>query len=96
MREKIKSYLGLAKKAGYLIVGSEKLDGYQKKLYLTLVDKNAGKTSKKIYQSLVERGVCGAEIENLSELVCIENCKLVGIKNLGLSEQIKKYLNQGE
>lgn len=96
MREKLKGLLNLAKKAGYLIIGSEKLSTYSKKMYFLLADKNAGKSTKKIFENFKNRGVLGAEIENLGELISVEKCMIIGIKNLGLSEQIKKYINQGE
>lgn len=96
MREKLKNYLNIANKAGYLIIGSDKLSNYSKKLYLVIIDKNAGKSSRKIFENLKNKGVLGAEIENLEELVSVEKCMIVALKNYGLSEQIKKYINQGE
>lgn len=91
-REKLASYLGIAMQAGYAIIGSDKLDGYDKKLYLVLIDTEAGKSSRKIYNKLIEAGVEGREIENLGSLNNKTN-KIIGIKNKGLSEEIKKYLN---
>ena len=90
--EKIKTYLGLARNGGYLVIGSDKLDGYQKKLYLILIDKLAGKSSNKIANKHRENGVEVFEIERLDELSNIKNCKILGIKNKGLSDEIKKYL----
>lgn len=90
--EEIKKYLGLAHNAGYLIIGSDKLDNYDKKMYLILIDKSAGKTSQKIANRFREKGIEVYEISNLSQLVLIENCKIVGIKNKGICEEIKKYL----
>ena len=95
-REKIKTYLGLANKAGYLIIGSDKLDKYNKKLYLVLIDSTAGKTSKKLIAKFENNGIFCKEIEDLQSLVDIDNCKIVGVKNHGLSEEIKKYLIEGE
>ena len=92
-REKIKAYLDIAAKAGYLIVGSDKLDGYNKKLYLVLIDASAAKSSQKVYEKLFGRGIDGAKLENLGELLTKPTCKIVGVKNHGLSEEIKKYLN---
>ena len=90
--EKIKNYLGLAKKAGYLVIGSDKLDGYKQKLYLILVDKTAGKSSLKIALRHKNDGVEVFEVENLDDLASIQNCKILGIKNNGISQEIKKYL----
>lgn len=92
--EEIKKYLGLAHNAGYLIIGGDKLDNYDKKMYLILVDISAGKTSKKIANRFKEKGVEVFEISNLSNYISIENCKILGIKNKGICEEIKKYLNK--
>lgn len=91
-REKLASYLGIAMQAGYAIIGSDKLDGYDKKLYLVLVDSDAGKTSRKVFDRLIQAGVEGYEVESLGSLNGKTN-KIIGIKNKGLSEEIKKYLN---
>ena len=90
--EKIKNYLGLAQNAGYLIIGSDKLDGYDKKLYLILIDKNAGNSSLKVAKRQQARGVEVHFVDELELLINIKNCKIVGIKNKGISEQIKKFL----
>ena len=87
-REKVKNYLNICRKAGYLIVGSDRLKSYNKKLYLILFDKNKSATIEKILDKFKDIEV--QEIENLGEIVSIDNCKIVGIKNLGLSEEIKK------
>lgn len=92
MENKAKSYLGQARNAGYLIIGSDKLDGYDKKLFLILIDKNAGKSSNKIALRHKENGVEVVFVDNLEELSSIKNCKILGIKNKGLSEEIKKNL----
>ncbi len=90
--EEIKKYLGLAHNAGYLIIGGDKLDNYDKKLYLVLIDREAGKTSQKIANRFRNRGIEVQEISNLQSYVLIDNCKIIGIKNKGISEEIKKYL----
>lgn len=91
-REKLASYLGIAMQAGYAIIGSDKLDGYDKKLYLVLIDTDAGKSSRKVYDRLIASGIEGRVVENLGALNNKTN-KIIGIKNKGLSEEIKKYLN---
>lgn len=91
-RDKLASYIGIALQAGYVIEGSDKLSDYDKKLYLVLIDPAAGKSSRKIYERLIERGIEGREVESLGELNQ-KTYKLIGIKNKGLSEEIKKYLD---
>ena len=84
-REKIKNYLGLSRKARYLIIGADNLKNYDKKLYLILKDSSSSKTIEKVSQKF--KDVETFEVDNLGNLVSIENCKIVGIKNLGLSEE---------
>ncbi len=91
-KDKLASYIGIALQAGYVIEGSDKLSGYDKKLYLVLIDTLAGKSSRKIYDRLVEKGIEGREVEGLGTLNQ-KTYKLIGIKNKGLSEEIKKYLD---
>ena len=91
--EKIKNYLGLARRGGYMIIGGDKLDNHKKKLYLILIDKTAGKTSFKIAERFRSDNVVVKQVNNLENLVEVPNCKIIGIKNKGLSEEIIKYLN---
>lgn len=91
-KDKLSSYIGIALQAGYVIQGSDKLSDYDKKLYLVLIDKSAGKNSRKVYNKLIERGIEGYEVEGLGECNN-KSYKLIAIKNKGLSEEIKKYLN---
>ncbi len=91
-QEKVKSYLGLARNGGYVILGSDKLKSYDKKLYLVLVDQTAGHNSKKIAEKISERNIPVRVIQNLEELSSIQNCKILGIKNKGFCEVILKNI----
>ena len=90
--DKLDSYISLAFKAGYVIAGSDELEKYDKKLYLVLLNKSAGKSARKIYDRLVAKGIEGREVDSLSA-VNGKEYKLIGIKNKGLSEQITKQIN---
>lgn len=90
-RIKAKGYLNISHKGGYLVIGSDKLDGYDKKLFLILIDEKAGKNSKKIGASF--KDVKLLEVDNLEELVSIRACKIVGVKNKQLSEKIIEALS---
>lgn len=92
-RLKIKGYINIAHKAGYLIFNGEKLDGYSKKLYLVLYDHDAGKNTLKIAERLKENYQV-LPIDNLEELTSVKNCKIVGIKNKNLSEVIQKLIEE--
>ena len=89
-REKVKNYLGICRKAGYIIIGSDNLKNYDKKMYLILADKNLSKTMIKIVERFPK--IETIYVEDLAELVGIENCKIIAIKNHGLVEEIKKYI----
>ena len=91
-RIKAKGYINIAHKAGYLIIGGDKLDGYKQKLYLVLIDKSAGKASQKIANRLKENNIEILWVENLPELCDIKTCKILGIKNKDLSVNIKNNL----
>lgn len=88
---KIQGFISIARKAGFVIIGKEKLATYTKKLYLLLIDKSAGNSLLREMKFLSEnRDIPLLEIENLAELVSIENCKAIGLKNKALSESIEK------
>lgn len=87
-REKIENYLNICRKAGYLIIGGEKLENYSKKLYLVIYDKNSQKNTMKIVEKFKIKQISVCEMENLGEILSIENCKIVGIKNKNLSDII--------
>ena len=91
---KIQGLISIARKAGFVIIGKEKLATYTKKLYLLLIDKSAGNSLLREMKFLSEnRDIPLLEIENLAELVSIENCKAIGLKNKALSESIEKCVN---
>lgn len=90
--EKVKNYLGICRKAGYLIIGGDNLKKYDKKMYLLLVDEKVSKTLQKIINKFEENKVECLRVENLSGLVDIENCKIVGVKNYGLAVEIIKNI----
>ncbi|MBQ8845390.1 MAG: hypothetical protein IJ008_05215 [Clostridia bacterium] len=96
-RIKLKGYIGIANKAGFLVIGGDNLEGYNKKLFLLLIDKNSGKNLKKItYNLKEEKNINIYELDNLNEIVGIENCKAIGIRNKGLSDKIKILIEEGE
>ena len=92
---KIKGLINISNKAGYLIIGADNLKNYRKKLYLIIYSNNSGKNLQKIAYTC--KSYLGCEMIELDEqdfekIVSIENCKIVGIKNLGLSQEIIKIV----
>lgn len=92
--DKIKGYLNIAKKAGYVIIGGEKLENYNKKLYLVIYDKSAQKNTLKIVEKIKDKDIKTIELENLETLININNCKIIGIKNKNLSDIIINLMNE--
>jgi len=93
---KLKGYLNISHKAGYMIVGGEKLDDYNKKLYLIIYDKSAQKNTIKVVEKIREKNVTIVEVDNLEELTSIKNCKIIGLKNKKLSDIIIELLEYKE
>ena len=90
---KINNYLGLCKKANYLIIGADNLKKYSKKLYLLVVCGEITNTIKKTVQDVISEYNnldCIITNEDFSGAIGIKNCKIVGIKNKGMSEEILK------
>lgn len=91
----MKGLLSLARKAGYVVVGLENLMAYEKKLFLLLCDKSAGKSTQREMNFLAnKRSLPLLFVENLAQIVAIENCKAVGIRNKNFSEMIAKEIKQ--
>lgn len=90
---KINGLISIARKAGYVIIGKDNLMDYQKKLYLLLIDKSAGNSLLREMKFLSsKREIPLLEVENLNEMVAIENCKAIGLKNKSMSENIMMCL----
>lgn len=89
--KKINGYISIAKKAGYTVLGVDNLKNYKKKLYIVLADKSSGKNLLKVAKRLEE--ICNVfYIDNLENITQIENCKIIGIKNKGISDKIEEIL----
>ena len=91
-RDKVKNYLGICRKAGYLIIGADSLKKYDKKMYLLLVDSEVSKTLQKIIDRFNQKNIECLLVDNLNQLIDIENCKIVGVKNNGLALEIIKNI----
>ena len=92
-KNKAKEYLGIANKAGFVIVGSDKLSTYKQKLFLILLDNSAGKATQKIAARF--EGKCPIlQVDDLGFLSAISTCKVLGVKNKSLSENIIKNLTE--
>jgi len=91
---KIKGYINISHKAGYLIIGSDLLKSYDKKLYLVIYDKSAMKNTLKVVEKIKEKNIPTIEVDDLDNLTSIKNCKIIGIKNKNLSSLIEKLFEE--
>lgn len=91
-KNKLNGYINISRKAGYLIVGSDNLKGYSKKLYLAIYDNSAQKNTMKVVEELKRKNIPVFAVDDLVEITGIKNCKIVGIKNKDLSEIIASLL----
>ena len=85
-KNKLQGYINIAKKAGYVIIGGEKLYNYNKKLYLVIYDNTSEKNTLKVVEKIKQRNIPIFSIDNLQDIVSIKNCKIIGIKNKNLSD----------
>jgi len=92
--DKLKGFLNICRKANYLIIGGEALSNYNKKLYLVLYDSSSKKNTLKIVEKFSNKGIKTMELDNLDTILLINNCKIVGIKNKNLSEEILKICGE--
>ena len=90
---KLQGYINIAKKAGYVIIGGEKLYNYNKKLYLVIYSNDASKNTLKVVEKLKQRDIPVITLENLEDIMNIKNCKIIAIKNKNLSDIILDAIN---
>ena len=85
--------INICRKAGYLIIGGENIKNNPHKMYLILIDKSSGNSLKREINYLsVSRKIPFLEVEGLANMIGIENCKAVAIKNKALSDEILKMI----
>ena len=85
--------INICRKAGYLIIGGENIKNNPHKMYLILIDKSSGNSLKReINYLLASRKIPFLEVEGLANMIGIENCKAVAIKNKALSDEILKMI----
>ena len=90
---KIKGLLSIARKAGFCIIGQDNLKDYDKKLFLILLDKTAGQALLRQMEFLSKsRNIPLVMVDGLAEILAIENCKVIALKNKSISENIIKNL----
>lgn len=92
---KIAGYLNLARKSNNLIIGTENLKKYNKKLYLIVLSKTAGKNAGAVAEKQKERTDCEIVVADidLAEILNINNCQIVALKNKGFADMVIQNLD---
>jgi len=96
---KIKGYLNIAIKGSYVIFGADNLKGYNHKLYLVIYREDCGKSISKLIDGFKVKEIecLKLSVDDMTNITNNDNCKLLAIKNKGLSDQIVKlYSNLNE
>lgn len=100
--QKLYGIIGLATKAGKLVAGTDAcLEGINKKsIKLVLIAEDASDRTKKQFNEIcLLNGIPIYEIckiENLSKAIGKTNKAVIGIKEKGFAESVKKIINGGE
>lgn len=95
--DKIKGYVGLARKSDAVVIGAENLSNVKKKLFLILYSESAGKHLLKIVENVSKITDACKMLFSDNELQMITglyNCKVIGIKNKGLADAIINIRNK--
>ena len=93
MQSKVGGYLGISRKANYLIIGSDDIKTYNKKMYLIIVSNDCSDNILKIAKNkAIQYNISCIKFNfELSSFIGVDSCKVVGLKNKGLSDEILKY-----
>lgn len=90
--KKANGYVNIANRAGYIIWGTDGLKGYTHKLYLILYREDFGTTIQKTINRFNNIESIKLTIDEFNFVVGNDNCKILAIKNKGISEKIVKLL----
>lgn len=95
MSQKIKTYLGFARRAGKLALGVNAVKAAKGGVYLLVADRAAYPNTKKEILSLQKRFSCPlAEVENLEELTGKPLCKLAAVREEHLARAILQDIKE--
>lgn len=102
MNKLIKTYLGFCIKSRSIVIGQDRLKVSKEKIYLIVYCNTASQNLKDLISRLSDKFKCKALMldENLEQYTSIIGCKVLGITNQSLAEQIIKVVesekNRGE
>lgn len=93
-RDKIKAYLGFARRARKLATGVNAVKTLRGGVYLLLLDRSAAKNTRKESESLAAGFSCPLrETEGLEELTGKPNCKLAAVREENLARAVLGVLD---
>ncbi len=83
-------YLGLAQRSGSLVFGLDNIFKAKQKIHLILVDKSFSENSiKKAQNFCLTKNIDLIFVEQLDNILHTTNCKIAGICNINIVNQIK-------
>lgn len=90
---KISGMLSIARKANATVIGLDKIKLQKKPCQLILVCSSASEKLKKeanYFQTKLKSDLI--ELDNLEHYIHIDNCKIVGINNIGIATSLKQLI----
>lgn len=90
-KEKLKSYLGLAKKANAIIYGKDSIKDFRKPIYCVILCVNASDKLKFHINNLCESKKINLKVlksVSIDEMLGTENCKVIGVINPNFAKAI--------
>ena len=90
----IKTYLGFCIKSRSIVIGQDRLKVSKDKIYLIIYCNTASQNLKDLVERLAIKFKCDALVldEILEEYTSIKGCKVLGITNQSLAQQIIKVM----
>ncbi|MFA6859774.1 MAG: hypothetical protein WCR30_00070 [Clostridia bacterium] len=93
INNRLSGLLSIARKGKFAVIGLDNIKKHVGKCNLILICSSASDNLKKESKYYSEKfGAELLETESLEKLIKIDNCKIVGINNLGIASSIGKIL----
>ena len=89
MNKLIKTYLGFCIKSRAIVIGQDRLKAFKDNLHLIVYCTSSSQNLKDLVARLGDKFKCQTiMLDNLEEYTSINGCKVLGITNKSLAEQI--------
>lgn len=92
----IKTYLGFCIKSRAIVIGQDRLKANKEPIHLIVYCSTASQNLKDLVERLADKFKCKALLldEKLEDYTSIEGCKVMGITNKSLADQIIKVADK--